>query len=141
MSIFLEAEWRKLIMMNYVVDPALLQDYLPHHTELDLWHNQCYVSLIGFMFLDTRMKGFRIPFHINFEEVNLRFYVRYRSKNEWKRGVVFIKEIVPRRALSFVANWLYKENYVALKMKHEWHITEKEIEVSYQRRVLKLLMA
>lgn len=133
MSTFLEAEWRKLIMINYVIDPELLQDYLPYHTALDFWQNQCYVSLVGFMFLDTRVKGFRIPFHINFEEVNLRFYVCYQNqKKEWKRGVVFVKEIVPRRALSMIANLLYKENYVTLKMKHDWHITEEEIEVSYQ---------
>lgn len=132
MSTFLKAEWRKLIMMNYVVDPELLKGYLPYHTELDLWQNQCYISLVGFMFLDTRVRGLRIPFHVNFEEVNLRFYVRYFNQKEWKRGVVFVKEIVPRRALSFVANWLYKENYVALKMKHDWLVTEKGISVSYQ---------
>ena len=130
-TIFLEAEWRKLLMLNYAVDPALLRDHLPYHTELDLWQNQCYLSLVGFMFLDTRVKGMRIPFHTNFEEVNLRFYVRYHDKKEWKRGVVFVKEIVPRRALSFVANLLYKEHYVCMQMKHKWHIDEKEIEVSY----------
>lgn len=130
-AIFLEAEWRKLLMLNYIVDPALLEEYLPYHTELDLWQNQCYISLVGFMFLDTRVKGFRIPFHTDFEEVNLRFYVRHYAKNEWKRGVVFVKEIVPRRALSFVANLFYKENYACMKMKHHWQIDEKEIEVSY----------
>src|SRR5688500_11199158 len=110
-KIFLEAEWRKLAMANYAVDKNLLTKYLPYKTEIDCWDNTCYVSLVGFMFLNTRVKGFKIPFHINFEEVNLRFYIRYKHKNEWRRGVVFIKEIVPKHALTLVANTVYGENY------------------------------
>ena len=84
---FLNAEWRKLAMANYSVDPSILAPYLPQGTALDLWKNTCYVSLIGFMFLNTRVAGFKIPFHINFEEVNLRFYVKYKDVTGWKRGV------------------------------------------------------
>ena len=98
-------------MANYVVDPELLASYLPNRTEIDLWKGTCYVSLVGFMFLNTRLMGFKIPFHTHFEEVNLRFYVRHKDGDQWKRGVVFIKEIVPRPALTFVANIVYKENY------------------------------
>ena len=101
---FLNAEWRKLAIANYVIDPRVLEKYVPPGTELDLWQDKCYVSLIGFMFLNTRLLGFKIPFHSNFEEVNLRFYVRRFENNAWKRGVVFIKEIVPKPALTFVAN-------------------------------------
>jgi uncharacterized protein YqjF (DUF2071 family) len=72
---FLKAEWRKLAMINYAVDKSLLNKYLPANTELDLWKGRCYVTLVGFMFLNTRLKGIAIPFHANFEEVNLRFYV------------------------------------------------------------------
>lgn len=117
---FLTAEWRKLAMANYVVDPSILTRYLPYKTELDLFQGHCFVSLVGFMFLNTRIKGFRIPFHTNFEEVNLRFYVRYQDQGQWKRGVVFVSEIVPRHALTFIANTLYGENYSTLHMKHEW---------------------
>ncbi|AFD05699.1 YqjF family protein [Solitalea canadensis] len=131
-SIFLSAEWRKLVMANYVVDPSLLLPYLPYKTELDCFNNQCYLSLVGFRFLNTKLKGVKIPFHSNFEEVNLRFYVRFKSNNEWKRGVVFIKEIVPKPALAFVANTLYKENYDTMPMKHEWKTTENSLFVSYQ---------
>src|SRR5688572_6732605 len=105
---FLQAEWRKLAMANFSVDKEILKKYLPHKTEIDIWQNTCYVSLVGFMFLNTKLKGFRIPFHSNFEEVNLRFYVRYKENKEWKRGVVFIKEIVPKPALTFVANRVYR---------------------------------
>ncbi len=124
MKTFLQAEWRKLAMANYEVDPKILEPYLPHKTELDFWNNTCYVSLVGFMFLNTKMLGVKIPFHINFEEVNLRFYVKYNDNGEWKRGVVFIKEIVPKPALTFVANTLYNENYQTMPMRHVWDIND-----------------
>lgn len=132
MRLFLKAEWRKLIMINYAIDPEPLKKYLPFNTELDFLEDRCYVTLVGFMFLDTRVRGLRIPFHTDFEEVNLRFYVRRYDNNQLKRGVVFIKEIVPRRALSLIANLIYKENYVTLKMGHEWNLSENDIEVSYR---------
>jgi uncharacterized protein YqjF (DUF2071 family) len=117
-KVFLEADWRKLIMANYPVPPDVLKPYVPHRTELDFHNGVCHVSLVGFMFLNTRVKGFRIPFHSNFEEVNLRFYVRHKQGQEWKRGTVFIKEFVPRRAIAVVANTLYNEPYSTLPMKH-----------------------
>ena len=108
---FLKAEWRKLVLINYAVDPALLKKYLPYKTELDFWNNTCYVSLVGFLFVNTKMLGLKIPFHVNFEEVNLRFYVKHLDKGEWKRGVIFLKEIVPKAAITIVANTLYGEHY------------------------------
>jgi uncharacterized protein YqjF (DUF2071 family) len=126
---FLKAEWRKLAMANYKVNPDLLKPYLPAHTELDFWNGNCYVSLIGFMFLNTRILGLKIPFHINFEEVNLRFYVRYNDCGAWKRGVVFIKEIVPKSALTIVANTVYNENYETMPMRHRWN-TDKNVQTA-----------
>jgi uncharacterized protein YqjF (DUF2071 family) len=128
---FLEAEWRKLAMANYAVDPALLKKYLPYKTEIDLWNNTCYVSLVGFMFLNTRLLGFQIPFHSDFEEVNLRFYVRFLQDGEWKRGVVFIKEIVPKPALTFIANTVYTEKYETMPMRHAWTTTDDQMVVEY----------
>jgi uncharacterized protein len=130
--VFLSAEWRKLVMANYVVDPTLLMPWLPSGTGLDLFGDKCFVSLVGFMFQNTRVLGMRIPFHQNFEEVNLRFYVRHKKNDEWRRGVVFVKEIVPRVAITFVANTLYNENYETLPMKHEWHNDGTELSVAYQ---------
>lgn len=128
---FLDAEWRKLLMFNYAVDEKLLLPYLPYKTELDLWNGVCYASLVGFLFLNTKMMGLKIPFHVNFEEVNLRFYVRYREGDSWKRGVVFIKEIVPRLAISVVANTLYGEHYETLPMRHQWTLAEDALTVEY----------
>lgn len=129
---FLTAEWRKLAMANYAIDKKILDPYLPPKTELDLFNGTCYVSLIGFMFENTKLKGFKIPFHVNFEEVNLRFYVRYLENNNWKRGVVFVKEIVPKPLLAFVANTIYKEKYETMPMKHNWIVSEDKILVEYQ---------
>ena len=117
---FLKAEWRKLAIANYIIDEQVLKKYLPAGTEIDLWNGNCYVSLVGFMFVNTKLLGIKIPGHVNFEEVNLRFYVRRFDDGEWKRGVVFIKEIVPKRALTFVANTVYNENYETLPMEHSW---------------------
>jgi uncharacterized protein len=134
MQTFLKAEWRKLAMANYAVDPAVLKPYIPYKTELDLWQDTCYVSLVGFMFLETAVKGVKIPFHVNFEEVNLRFYVRYRDGEVWKRGVVFIKEIVPKAAITWVANTLYKENYETMPMMHTWEVGSGALSVEYRWR-------
>src|ERR1700741_4988936 len=109
-SPFLTANWRNLLMINFETAPGLLRPYLPRNTELDTWNNTHYVSLVGFLFQDTRLKGFSFPLHRTFEEVNLRFYVKYREGHSWKRGVVFIKELVPKRLITFVANTVYKEN-------------------------------
>jgi uncharacterized protein YqjF (DUF2071 family) len=128
---FLSAEWNNLIMANYIIDPALLAAHLPSKTELDLYEGKCFVSLIGFMFEETAISGFRIPFHINFEEVNLRFYVRYNDAGTWKRGAVFIKEIVPKHAITFVANTLYNEKYITLPMKHYYRANDQQMELGY----------
>jgi len=131
---FLNAEWRKLAIANFSIDPLILKSYLPYGTELDFWNSKCYVSLVGFRFINTKLKGISIPFHSDFEEINLRFYVRYRDKGIWRRGVTFIKEIVPRPALTFVANSIYKEKYVTLPTKHEWINNPDHIKVTYQWR-------
>jgi hypothetical protein len=128
---FLDAQWRKLIMINYTVDPAILKPYLPFETELDLWNDTCYVSLVGFMFVETKVLGLKIPLHINFEEINLRFYVKYKHTDGVKRGVVFLKEIVPRPALTMVANLLYSEKYETLKTRHTWLVEDETLTVEY----------
>ncbi|MCX6896122.1 MAG: DUF2071 domain-containing protein [Verrucomicrobia bacterium] len=117
-SIFLTAEWRMLAMLNFEIAPALLAPFVPAGTELDSWNGKTFVSLVGFRFLKTCVLGVPIPFHRNFDEVNLRFYVRRKADEGWRRGVVFIKEIVPRAAIAFVARNFYNEPYIALPMTH-----------------------
>src|SRR5689334_1623748 len=128
---FLTASWQKLVMANYIVDPLLLQPYIPAATELDSWEGKNFVSLVGFMFRNTKVMGIKIPFHVDFPEVNLRFYVRFKDSGQWKRGVVFIKEIVPKPAITMIANSLYGEKYATMSMRSFEEINEKQLCVGY----------
>lgn len=128
---FLTAEWRRLAFANYEVSPKVLQKYLPAHTELDSFNGTYYTSLVGFMFKNVKLLGVKVPYHVNFEEVNLRFYVRYKSETGWKRGVVFVKEIVPKPAVTFIANTIYNERYETQKMHHVWQTKDDKLLTEY----------
>jgi uncharacterized protein YqjF (DUF2071 family) len=137
-GIFLTAEWRYLAMLNYAVDPQVLLPRVPAGTELDFFDGQTFVSLVGFRFLNTRVRGIPVPFHRDFDEVNLRFYVKRREDPRLKRGVVFIQEIVPRRAISLVARIVYNENYRRLPMRHEIAPAVAGLSVQYEWRLQSL---
>ena len=126
-------------MLNYEVDASLLLPFVPAGTELDLWDGKAFVSLIGFQFLKTKLLGFlAIPLHVNFEEVNLRFYVRRQVGDEVRRGVVFSRELVPRRAIAYVARTFYNENYVAMPMAHDvWPNGSDGFRATYRWRNVK----
>jgi uncharacterized protein len=110
-------------MLNYEVPPALLLPLVPSGTELASWDGATLASIVGFRFLDTRVLGVPIPGHRDFDEVNLRFYVGRRGEDgQWRRAVVFVRELVPRRAIAFVARWFYNEPYTAVPMRHELQI-------------------
>ena len=132
---FLTAEWNNLAMINYVIDPKILEKYVPAGTELDFFEGKCYVSFIGFMFEKVRVLGLKIPYHSDFEEVNLRFYVRRFENGVWKRGAVFISEIVPKFAISFVANTFYNEHYETFPMKHQLKVNDDSREFIYEWKV------
>jgi uncharacterized protein YqjF (DUF2071 family) len=127
MKRFLTAQWKDLVMANYEVSPELLEKRVPKGTSLDFDDGKLFVSLVGFMFLETRVLGIPIPFHVNFEEVNLRFYVKRETASEIKRGVCFVKEIVPRFAIAKVADIVYGEPYECWKMTH----SRSDSEVAY----------
>jgi uncharacterized protein len=135
-SVFLSAEWRDLVMLNYEVRPQLLQPYVPRGTELDSFEGKTFVSLVGFRFLKTKLFGILpIPFHTDFDEVNLRFYVRRDDAGTNKRGVVFIREIVPRRVIALLARIAYGENYIALPMNHEIVANSASVAAVYEWRL------
>ena len=115
---FLTAEWRHLVMLNWRVDPGILAPLVPAGTTLDPWEGAHYISLVGFLFLDTRLLGVPVPFHRDFEEINLRFYVRRTLGPEIRRGVCFIRELVPRLAIAITARLAYNEPYLAVPMRH-----------------------
>jgi len=118
-------------MLNYEVEPRLLAGFVPVGTELDSWNGKTFVSLVGFRFLKTRVFGVAFPFHCNFDEVNLRFYVQRRAGAEVRRGVVFVREIVPRRAIATVARAFYGERYLALPMSHRIQANDADVAVEY----------
>lgn len=115
---FLTADWRYLAMLNYEVDPAVLMPHVPKATDLDDRGGRHFVSLIGFLFLDTHVLGLPALFHQNFEEVNLRFYVRRRVGEESRAGVVFIREMVPLPLVAEAARLTYNEPYRTVPMEH-----------------------
>ena len=59
-------------MLNYVVDPRLITPLVPAETEIDFENGETFLSVVGFLFLDTRLLGLPIPLHLDFEEVNFR---------------------------------------------------------------------
>jgi uncharacterized protein YqjF (DUF2071 family) len=138
-SVFLTAEWRKLIMVQYAIDPALLTPYLPRGVELDLYQGRCFVSLVGFLFDRVRVKGIAFPLHTRFPEVNLRFYVKRHEpsgqlQSETRRGVVFINEFVPlySAGVALIAKQLYEEPYRALPMRYAIQQTADTLTASYE---------
>jgi uncharacterized protein YqjF (DUF2071 family) len=121
-------------MLNYVVDPVILAPLVPPGTELDFESGQTFLSVVGFLFFDTRVLGMPIPRHRDFEELNLRFYVRKKSADTWRRGVVFIREFVPRQAIAVIAREFYGEPYIALPMKHDIEHRDGRLKVEYSWR-------
>ena len=111
------AQWRDLIIVSYAVDPARLIDRVPRGTTLDCWRGHAMVSIVGFRFLETKVLGAPVPFHQDFEEVNLRFYVRRVAAEEPRPGIVFIRELVPRPIVGGMARLLYREPYLVLPMR------------------------
>ena len=134
LRVFLTGEWRFLAMLNYRVDAALLAPLVPRGTTLDDWLGATYVSLVGFLFRDTRVLGVPVPLHRDFEEVNLRFYVRRHVCDEVRRGVVFVRELVPKRAIATIARTFYGEPYLAVPMKHEIEHVDLSVRVKYSWR-------
>ncbi len=118
-------------MLNFSVDPEIVAPLVPPGTEIDFENGETFLSVVGFLFYDTRLLGVPIPLHRDFEEVNLRFYVRKKSADTWRRGVVFVRELVPKRAIATVARVFYGEPYLALPMSHEIDHKDGNLSVEY----------
>ena len=131
-SNFLSARWEYLAMFNFEVDPEILQKHLPPYTEIDFFNDKAIVSVVGFLFNKTKVLGFRWPFHVSFEEVNLRYYIKHFDGSQWKRGVGFISEIVPKPLVAGIANLLYNEHYSSAKMTHNISAVNDHLMVEYR---------
>lgn len=135
MTDFLKANWENLIMANYAVPAEVLAPYLPMGCELDLYKDSAYVSLVGFLFKNTRLFQIPIPWLGTFEEINLRFYVTRKEGGSIKRGVVFVNETIPYKAVAWVANKLYKEHYTAIPTRNTVRLTKTNKQVTYQWKI------
>lgn len=131
---FLRAHWRDLVMINWSLDPRRVQPWVPDGCEVDCFEGKTYASLVAFQFRDTRVLGLPVPGHVHFEEVNLRLYVRHTTpEGEVRRGVVFVRELVPRRLIAWVARTLYQEPYDFLPMSHQRKLLpDGRMELRYQ---------
>jgi len=135
MTIFLTAEWRQIVMVNFAVEPEVLRPLVPSGTELDSWQGHTYLSVVGFLFVSSRLWGVPVPFHSRFEEINLRFHVRRRTAEGDRRGVVFIREFVPKPAVAGIARLLYGEPYSACPTQHRIEeATNGSVVVEYRWR-------
>jgi uncharacterized protein len=126
-GIFLSARWEYLAMFNYAVDPQILEKHLPPGTEIDYFDGKALVSIVGFLFNNTKVLGIRWPYHVNFEEANLRYYIKRFDAPRWKRGVGFVSEIVPKPLVAILANLFYNEHYSTAKMEHQINETPENL--------------
>ena len=131
-KIFLSARWEYLAMFNYEVDIAVLQPHLPPYTEIDLFNGKAIISVVGFLFNNTKVMGIKWPGFINFEEVNLRYYIKYFDGKKWRRGVGFISEIVPQFLVAGMANLFYNEHYSTAKMNHTISFENNVLQATYR---------
>jgi uncharacterized protein YqjF (DUF2071 family) len=117
----LSARWRNLLFLNYAIDPDVLRPRLPAGVALDLRGGVAYASLVGLQFLDGRPLGIPLPFYGDFAQINLRFYVRRElPEGAVRRGVVFVKQVVPRRLVTLGARLLFQESYVTRRA--DWSV-------------------
>lgn len=135
MKTFLSAYWKNIIMINYEIDPQIIQSYLPAGVELDTYQDKCFISLVAFEFTQSKIGGIPIPYFGSFEEINLRFYVKRRNGLTQHRGVVFISELVPHATVAFLANALYKEHYAVGKINYTAEISALDKRLAYNWRV------
>ena len=132
MTVFLKANWENIIMANYEIEPKILIPFLPKGVDLDLYDGKAYISLVGFMFKNTKLFNIPIPMLGTFEEINLRFYVTRKDGNQTKRGVVFINETIPYKLVAWMANKLYKEHYTVVPTKNDICSDEKSQKIEFK---------
>jgi uncharacterized protein YqjF (DUF2071 family) len=114
---FLTGQFRHIILLNYETDPLLLTPYLPARTELDFHNGNTYLSLVGLQSFALRVYSLPFPFYRHHAQVNLRFYVRYRTgPTSWRHGVVFINQIIPHRVIAWAVHRIFKETVICRRV-------------------------
>jgi uncharacterized protein len=114
---FLTANWRNLVLVNFVVPADLLEPRLPPGCVLDrVPHSPDthLLSVVAMHFDNTRVWGVPVPFAQRFDEVNLRFYARQGDRH----GSVFLRQYVPSRTILYGARWTYNQPYELARIQH-----------------------
>lgn len=113
MKPILKTRWEDLVMVNYEVDREWAEKFVPAECELELFDGRALVSVVAFRFHKTRLCGIPAPLYRDFAEINLRIYVKRKVAidGDYRRGVVFIKELIPHRLPALIANVIFKENF------------------------------
>lgn len=131
---FLTATWKYLPFANYKVPREFLMPFVPQGCQLDRFRESYYISVVGLRFLDTRVLGVPVPGHINFSEINLRFYIKAEVGGKMRHGVSFIKEIVAKPVITWVANNLYNEHYQTMPVRYGLQEHGPEHHINYEWR-------
>ncbi|MBC9798254.1 YqjF family protein [Sinomicrobium weinanense] len=80
-------EWNNAVFLHWRVEPEELKKFVPDELEIDLHNGEAWVSLVAFTMEKIRYRYLpSFPPISDFDEINIRTYVRYRDKP----GVYFL---------------------------------------------------
>jgi len=80
-------EWNNAIFLHWQVDLTELKKFVPKELEIDLFEGKPWVSMVAFTMEKMRPKNMiSFPPISNFDEINIRTYVKYKGKT----GVYFL---------------------------------------------------
>lgn len=107
-------EWNNTIFLHYQVNVSELEKFLPKGLEIDLYDGKPWLSVVAFTMEKIRPKNLPSFSPIsNFEEINIRTYVRSNNKTE-----VYFLSIEGGKGLSCkVAKFLSELPYKYSKIK------------------------
>lgn len=72
-------EWKELAFLHYEIDESILRPFVPEEIEIDCFNGKAWVSLVCFKMKSVQPKNlFPIAAISNFDEINIRTYVRHK---------------------------------------------------------------
>lgn len=128
MKQFLSSTWKNTFIVTWEIEPELLLEHLPHKIGLYTENGKAFLSFVVYNFENTKVKGIKMPFHVSFPEMDLRYYVKHNNS----LGVAFIQHIVPRYCISLWAKRIFNENYITLPMDYSFQETETSKVLHYK---------
>ena len=111
------AEWREIVVINFEIDPKLLRNFIPPKTELDFFNETSFVTLMARACKNVKPYGWPIVFAKSIDQILLRFYVKRKVGDTWRRGVCLIRDYLPKRKASFFLNWMFKHSFTQVPIK------------------------